>query len=372
MSGSGAVRPSIVAGAAQDATGNASSASTSTDNTVNFDGIAPTVALNQSAGQADPTAASPIRFTVLFSESVSGFNASDVSLAGSTVGGTLVASVTGSGTSYTVSVTGMSGSGTVRASIASGAAQDAAGNPSRASTSTDNVVTFDNVAPTVTINQAPGQLDPAGAGPISFSVVFSEPVSGFTAGDVSFAGSTGTGTLVASVTGSGAGYTVTVTGATTPSVVVASIPAGAATDAVGNASLASTSTDNTVTVTFTINRPDLITLHAIYPPASVHAGSAVTVAEVTVNIGTAAAGASVTRYYLSTDPVLSPTDRPLASRSVGPLGAGTLSLTGAINVVIPIGTAPGSYYLLAVADADRVVVESNESNNVSARPLTVQ
>ena len=265
MTGSGTVVAFLVPGAAQDSSGNASAASTSVDNTVTFDAAAPTVTINQAAGQGDPTNGSPIAFTVVFSEPVSGFAASDVSLAGSTVGGTLAASVSGSGASYTVSVTGMTGFGIVRASIVAGAAQDGAGNSSAASTSSDNTVSFDNVAPTVTINQAPGQADPASGTPINFAVVFSEAVTGFTGSDVSFAGSTGAGTLVASVSGSGATYTVSVTGLSGLGTVVASIPAAAATDAVGNPSTASTSTDNMVTVTLTISRPDLVTLHGIYP-----------------------------------------------------------------------------------------------------------
>jgi hypothetical protein len=59
--------------------------------------------------------------------------------------------------------------------------------PSVASTSLDNSVTYDGTAPTVTINQAVGQ---GGSDqlprPSSFTVTFSETVTGFTAGDVSF------------------------------------------------------------------------------------------------------------------------------------------------------------------------------------------
>ena len=58
------------------------------------DTIAPTVTINQAAGQTDPTSASPINFTVTFSETVTGFTAGDISFAGSTVGGTLTATVT--------------------------------------------------------------------------------------------------------------------------------------------------------------------------------------------------------------------------------------------------------------------------------------
>ena len=158
--------------------------------------------------------------------------------------------------------------------------------------------------------------------------------------------------------------------------VIASIAAGAATDAAGNANTASTSTDNMVTVTLTLSRPDLVTLHAIYPTGpgtpSVNRGNAVTVAEITFNAGAAASGPSVTRYYLSPDAALSASDRPLVARAIGPLATGAIQPHASFNVVIPASTVPGNYYLLAVADADRTVVESNEANNVSARPLRVQ
>jgi Tol biopolymer transport system component len=370
MSGSGVVVASIPAGAVHDLAGNPSLASTRTDNTVFFDGVAPTVTINQAAGQPDPTNASPIRFNVVFSEPVTGFGAADVSLAGSTVGGTLVAGVTGSGANYTVSVTGMSGSGSVVASIPAGAAQDSAGNASAASTRTDNTVFFDGVASTVTINQAAGQSDPTSGTTINFTVVFSEPVTGLSGSDVSFAGSTVGGILVANVTGSGASYNVAVTGMSGTGTVVASIPAGAAQDAAGNASTASTSTDNSVTVTITLTRPDLLEI-LVWAPNSGRAGSPVLVTDLTANTGSGMAGASNTRFYLSTNPTFDAGDRPLALRSIGSLPSGGVS-PGFTVVVIPNGTAPGNYYLIAVADADGVVVESNEANNVSARAFRVQ
>ena len=48
---------------------------------------------------------------------------------------------------------------------------------------------FEATTPTVTINQAVGQNDPAAAGPINFTVTFSEPVTGFTGSDVVLSGS---------------------------------------------------------------------------------------------------------------------------------------------------------------------------------------
>jgi hypothetical protein len=247
MTGTGTVVAGIPAGAAADAAGNVSGASTSADNTVNFDGVAPTVTLNQAAGQTDPAIAGPILFTVVFSEPVTGFTGSDVSFAGSTVGGTPLATVSGGGTTYSVSVTGMTGIGNVVARVNADAATDAAGNGNTASTGIDNVVAFDGVVPTVTIDQAAGQADPTNAASVAFTVVFSKPVTGFTASDVSFAGSTVGGTLAAAVTGSGTTYNVTVTGMAGEGTVVASIPAGAATDSAGHPSAASTSTDNSIT-----------------------------------------------------------------------------------------------------------------------------
>ena len=56
-----------------------------------------------------------------------------------------------------------------------------------------------NPNPAVTINQAPGQIDPVSSRPIVFRVLFSEAVTGFDASDISFAGSTAAGALVAGV-----------------------------------------------------------------------------------------------------------------------------------------------------------------------------
>src|SRR5262245_7259780 len=228
------------------AAGFAGSTSNTVSQVINPAAAAPTVTINQANGQADPTNGSSVAFTVKFSEAVTGFDGSDVAFTGSSVGGTLVAGVTGSGQDYTVSVTGMTGQGDVLVTIPAGAAVNGTNTPSAGSTSTDNKVKFDAVAPAVTIDQAAGQADPTGTPSVKFDVKFSEEVTGFDKSDVSLAGSTAGGTLTADVTGSGATYTVTVTGMTTGGTVVASLPAGGATDGL-NASLASTSTDNSVT-----------------------------------------------------------------------------------------------------------------------------
>lgn len=113
------------------------------------DTIPPEVTIDQALSQADPTNGSPINFAVVFSESVSDFATGDVTLTGSA--GATIDTVTGSGTTYSVSVSGMTSDGTVIASIAAGVAHDIAGNPNSASTSTDNTVTYDTTPPEITI-----------------------------------------------------------------------------------------------------------------------------------------------------------------------------------------------------------------------------
>ena len=212
----------------------------------------PTVTINQAAGQTDPSNA--IQFTVVFSEAVSGFGTGDVTLGGTAnpTTGTVTESAPHDGTTYLVAVSGMSNDGTVIASLAPGIAIDSAGNANFASTSTDNTVTFDGTPPTVTINQASGQADPATtADPVLFTAAFSEAVSGFTTGDVTLSGTAGatTATVTEVAPMDGTTYQVSVSGMTSTGTVTATLGAGVASDVAGNGNVASTSTDNTVTFT---------------------------------------------------------------------------------------------------------------------------
>lgn len=116
--------------------------------------VAPTVTINQASSQADPTNTLPIHFTVVFSESVTGFTSAGVSLSG-TAPGTKTITITGGGTTYDVAVGGLTGDGTVIASVIAGAALDQALNSSAASTSTDNTVTYDTTAPAAPVVSTP-------------------------------------------------------------------------------------------------------------------------------------------------------------------------------------------------------------------------
>src|SRR5262249_37506690 len=117
MTGIGDVVLKVKADAASDAAGNQSLASTSVDNTVTYgipvDLTPPEVTINQADGQPDPSGLGLIAFTVTFSEEVSDFTGADIDLSASTARGTLVASVTGGPSEYTVIVTGMTGPGDI-------------------------------------------------------------------------------------------------------------------------------------------------------------------------------------------------------------------------------------------------------------------
>jgi hypothetical protein len=123
---------------ATDAAGNLSPASGVL--LVTIDTVGPSVTIDQSPEQGDPTTASAIGFVVTFSEPVTDFGPSGVKLGGTA--GASAASVSGGPTLYTVVVRGMTRPGTVTATIPTGVAHDAAGNGNAASTSTDNTVAF--------------------------------------------------------------------------------------------------------------------------------------------------------------------------------------------------------------------------------------
>ena len=238
----------------RDAAGNERVSTNGTFKTAVTDVVPPTVQSVNRAG-ASPTNAGSVSWTVTFSEPVTGVDTSDFALVPGSVTGAVISSVTGSGSQYVVAAGTGSGNGTLGLNVVDNdSIVDTAANPLGGAGSgngnfTGQSYTIDRTAPSVTIDQAAGQADPTNAGSVAFTVVFSETVSGFAAGDVSFAGSTVGGTLAATVSGTGPSYSVAVTGMAGTGTVVASIPSGAASDAAGNVSLASTSTDNTVTVT---------------------------------------------------------------------------------------------------------------------------
>jgi hypothetical protein len=116
---------------------------------------------------------------------------------------------------------------------------------------------------------------------------------------------------------------------------------------------------------------DLVETTISNPPSTVVLGGALTVTETVFNQGTAASGTSATRYYLSTDPLISATDRLLTGSRPVPALASAATSSGAVTVKVPVTTPLGAYFLLACADDTKVVVESGETNNCRASKTLV-
>jgi subtilase family serine protease len=143
----------------------------------------------------------------------------------------------------------------------------------------------------------------------------------------------------------------------------------------GGAVLETNEANNTRAVLIRLSPDLVVSSMSIFPTtisSSAAADSPINVTETTKNQGVGTAIATTTKSYLSTNPTFdAPGDVWLASRAVPLLATGASSVGPQTMVTIPPGTAPGSYYILAVADADNTVAESNENNNATAKPLTI-
>jgi hypothetical protein len=120
----------------------------------------PALMVDQGALQADPTNALPVNFTVMFSEAIdpTTFTAADIIQTGSATGITWDLS-TADNVTWTLSAISVTGGGTIIPVIVDGTVTDVAGNGNLASTSTDNIVTYDTTAPTITVTAPNGGAD---------------------------------------------------------------------------------------------------------------------------------------------------------------------------------------------------------------------
>lgn len=192
-------------------------------------------------------------FTLTFNEAVNAV-ASDFELnTTGTVAGT-IGTITGSGTNtLTVNVTGISGVGTLGLNLKAGhGVTDLAGNTlATVEPADDEVYTVDTVAPTlISINR----LDSAttNATSVRFMAVFSETVTGLDTDDFELTGTAATNASIASITGSGNGYVITVNGVAGDGSLGVQLKSGATvSDSAGTALTATTA--STVTEQYTID-----------------------------------------------------------------------------------------------------------------------
>jgi hypothetical protein len=244
----GPVTVDVPAATATDIAGNNNTAATQLTRT--YDATAPTVVLTS----ASPTTTNaPFLVTATFSESVTGFMASDVNLTNSTISG-----FTGSGTTYNFTVT-PNASGAVTVNVPAAIATDTAGNNNTAATQLTR--TADITAPTVALTSASPTTTNA---PFLVTATFSESVTGFMTSDVNLTNST-----ISGFTGSGTTYNFTVTPNADGPVTV-DVPAATATDIAGNNNTAATQ----LTRTYDATAPTVVLTSA--PPTTTNAPFLVT------------------------------------------------------------------------------------------------
>ncbi len=222
----GTVTVNLPANTVQDLANNDNTAS----NTISLenDETAPTVTIASAA--SDPTVGA-FDITITFSEAVTGFDITDL-----TVGNGVAGNFAGSGDTYTATITPVA-DGTVTVDIATGAGQDDAtnGNVAAAQFSIEN----DETSPSLIISTSAG--DPV-SGAFTATFTFDEDVTGFGIGDISI----GNGS-VSGLSGSGGLYTATITPASDGTVTI-DVPGAVAQDAAGN--------DNTAATQFTIENDE--------------------------------------------------------------------------------------------------------------------
>jgi subtilase family serine protease len=127
-------------------------------------------------------------------------------------------------------------------------------------------------------------------------------------------------------------------------------------------------TNNTLSRAIQIG-PDL-DVSALSVPAKGGAALPLVVSDTTANTGGGSASTTTTRFYLSVNSSLDAADTLIGSRTLTGLAAGEAS-TVSTSLPIPAGTASGSYYVFAKADADNAVTELSETNNTYLRSVKI-
>jgi len=197
---------------------------------------APTTITSMTAASAYTNALSQT-FTATFADAVTGLTTSNFSLTQTGVSGASITSVTGSGTTYTVTVNNGTGDGTIGLNLDN--ATNLSPGISTTLPFTGGTTTVDKTAPTVTIG-APS-LSTTTTGPVTYSVTYADAnfnSSTMIASNITL-NTTGNATGTIGLTGSGTSYTVTLSSISGVGSLGISIAAATATDLAGNSAPAS-------------------------------------------------------------------------------------------------------------------------------------
>lgn len=176
----GTIQPSLAPATVQTVSLKNNSASTSVDNVVVYD-TKFDLTIEQKVAQLDPTQTVPIEFDVVFDEAIDPltFTIADITQNGTATGITWNIINSGDNINFTLQATAVGTDGTVHPSVAAMTIQTVSLKDNNASTSVDNIVTYDTVID-VTIEQKVAQLDPTNSLPIEFDVVFDEAIDPLT------------------------------------------------------------------------------------------------------------------------------------------------------------------------------------------------
>ncbi|MDX1972154.1 MAG: hypothetical protein SFY68_06435, partial [Candidatus Sumerlaeia bacterium] len=388
FTGSGDVRLLVNTAAIADVLGNLGS--TTLEGTVVYD-IEPLSAgsFTTAPAQPNPTNIASFSYEILFAEPIdeSTFTVDDVFTTGSTVGGPLTLTLTGTGAGpYTLTFVGASNDGFVIPSVDLPGITDLLGNPGDAIIS-GPAITYDTTPPTVaTLDLATGQANPTNALPILFEVTFSEALTTgtLTTSDFTFAGTTAAGTpIVSSVTGSGSGpYTVEVDGLTGSGLVVLNLSGTEVIDLAGNVG---TGTDS-ASADYDIDGPAVVTLDktAAQPdPATTLPIAFEVVFDQAINPATFTA-ADIS--FAGTTAPGTPVAQNLTGTGAGPYTFEVIGLTGNGDVVVTVlatsiadplgnngpansGTATVEYQLPVAASIISYTVATGQPNPTNTLPI---
>ncbi len=236
---------SVAANVATDAANNQNTASTTQTVTVFVvqKQVVDTDPPGVSISVPDAAQNSAFDATITFTEAVSGFEQTELTLSGTATASITAWAANSDNTVYTATITPTT-SGTVVLNIAASVATDAANNPNTIATA--QTVTVDLDAPAVSIG-GPGNVQ---NGAFSVLITFTEAVSGFLQSEVSFTSNTAEASITAwDVSADETTYTATIT-PTTNGTVAIGIPASVAVDGAGNPNTASNTHSVTVMLIF--------------------------------------------------------------------------------------------------------------------------
>jgi len=124
--------------------------------------------------------------------------------------------------------------------------------------------------------------------------------------------------------------------------------------------------------TIVVLGPDLIESSVETYDSYVFRSGSFQVTDTVQNVGTEPAGASTTRYYLSSDAAIDAGDILLSGSRAVPALVAQATSTNTVTVTVP-GTTPfGTYFVFACADYTKAVAETSETNNCELSPWVIE